>query len=193
MAQALKGSDAKSVLCGAIWTQKLGSKAHMQAIEQYAGEDKWAAIQDDKLDKLTTTKYKGTGKYSLSKYATFHKQAYASLQNCANYVNVTVPNERLLVTSFLDSIDASEPKMVTRLEFVHSNDSYLADFNRTVNYLMSACPVKSNSTRNNNNQTSNILALNLKSGTGKISVELCWYPLPEWKKLTDSQKDKCIK
>ena len=75
MAQALKGSDAESVLCGAVWTQKLGSKVHSQAVEQYAGDDKkWASIRDDKLEKMTSTKYKGTGKYSLSKHATFHKK-----------------------------------------------------------------------------------------------------------------------
>ena len=125
-------------------------------------------------------KYKGTGKYSLLKYATFHKQAYASLQNCANHVNVTMLNERNHVLSFLNSIDNSEPKMIERLEFVHSNDSYLADFNNTVNYLMPACPVKATQTRdNNNNQNSNISALNLKSGRGKTSVELCWYPFPK--------------
>ena len=86
--------------------------------------------------------------------------------------------------------------MTARVEFFQSNDNYLGNFNRTVNYLLPACPVKNVKTRNekgNNNKSSNISSLNLKSGTGKTGVELRWYPKPEWLKLTDAQREECIK
>ena len=157
--------------------------------------DKWQDIRDDMLKRLAEIKYKGTGKYSLLKHATFHKHAIANLENCKRHVNVTLPNERSRVSSFLNSIDCDDSKMTARVEFVQSNDAYLRSFDDTVSYLLPVCPVKSTKTRNdkNNTKSSNVSSLNLKSGTGKTGVELRWYPLNDWKKLTDAQRDECNK
>ena len=133
--------------------------------------------------KMLTMKYKGMGKYNLQKHATFHRRAYASLENCSSHVNVTLPNEQSRVSLFLNSIDCDEPKMVARVEFVRSDSTMLKDFNKMANYLLPACPISTDSCNEQIRYKSHVSALDVESDAGEKTSR------KKRKRLDDSDSD----
>ena len=98
---AWKGIFAISILVGIIRRDKDGIKAFQQAVEQYAGKNRWEEIRDEAQQLLQNTYYNGTGKYSLDSHATFKKRQFAKLESCAEHVNTTSLNEESKVSLLL--------------------------------------------------------------------------------------------
>lgn len=142
IAIAWKDSHAKNVLSGKIFTQKQGSAAYNQGVKQYASTNKRENMQDNAIKELAARKYSGTGKYTLELHVTFHVDSFNKLESSSQYVNVILPNEEAHVSSLLSSIEFNDSKLTACMEYISADRTMLTDFDKMVNFLIPACPVK---------------------------------------------------
>jgi predicted RNA-binding protein YlxR (DUF448 family) len=71
---------------------KNGRGAWLALKAQYAGNDKWQAEIKIKDDLLHTRVWKGQSNFSLEKSIAQHRNAYVSMQQCADHVAFQLPN-----------------------------------------------------------------------------------------------------
>ena len=192
---AWKGAYAMSILVGKLRNDKDGIKAFRQAVEQYAGVNRWEEIRDEAENLLQTTFYNGTGKYSLDTHATFQKRQFSKLESCADHVNTISLNEESKVSFLLRTANCNDQCFVTRKETVKEDPTYKKDYHKAANYLSVACPVKKKNkgSKEQVRSKSQVAAtnINIKSGRGpKTGVDLRWYPSKEFNNLKQAEKEE---
>ena len=177
-------------------------RAAFEALKaQYAGVDKWEAMlkTNDKL--LHTRKWRGQNNYTLEKFCQHHRNAFVSMQSCAQHINFQLPNEHTRVDYLLDAIETTDAKLLSGLANVHDDkgDGTIAnpgkrnDFELAVAYLLPYDPVARKNKGINKRGAAQISdatvsGFGAKIGIGKTGVHLRWYEASEFKKLNKAQK-----
>ena len=179
---------------------KNGRDAYLAIMSQHAGKDKWEKELKDHNEFLSTRLWKGNTNFTLESFIKQHRAAYITMQQCTQHVSFQLPNARSRVTYLLDAIQNSDAELQAALASVRRDDPGMRDdFEKAAAYLLPSCPVARKKKGIKRPLDATVAAANghkptpspktqLKPGIGKTGVELRFYKVSEYKKLTDDQK-----
>ena len=88
---------------------KNGRGALQALTNQYAGNDKWEAEIRKQDDLLHTRVWKGQSNFPLEGFIAQHRNAFVSMQQCAEHIAYQLPNELTRVGYLLEGIQCSDP------------------------------------------------------------------------------------
>ena len=192
-----------------------GRAALLALKAQFAGPAHWDKEVKSMSDFLLTSKWTGTTGFSLHQFLAKHRSSFNSLQRCADHVSVELPNERTRVGYLLDNIDTNDRDVSAAMSSIRLDDTVdptsgdptgmRNDFEAAVAFLLPHDPVKKK--RGAKRASVQISAatsvsdpndkpedggknVRFKPTYGKTGVELRYYKLKEWKKLTKEQQDE---
>ena len=174
---------------------------------QYAGQDKWLAEIKRQDDLLHNRKWKGQSNFSLAKFIAQHRNAFVSMQQCAQHVQFQLPNEFTRVGYLLDAIECSDAGLQAGIALVRADDGpdgKMNDFEAAASFLLPYDPVaKKRAAQGSKRDYGEIADVNAeeqvqvstadgtnkkKPAIGKTGVEFRFYKKSEYSKLTDEQK-----
>ena len=182
---------------------KDGRGAFDAIINQFAGEDKWESEIKTKESLLHGIKWKGQSNYTLERHAAQHRNAYVSLEACAEHVAYQLPNEHSRVGYLLDSIQNNDPGLQAAMANIRSSKGpggMRSNFEQTVAHILPYCPVAkkrvAGSKRGageisevNADNEGNVSSFGAKSGRGsKTGVHLRYHKHSEYQKLSEDEQ-----
>ena len=91
--------------------RKHGHQAWLALTSQYAGKDKWASELKRQDELIHSRKWKGQANFSLDKFVSMHRNAYVSMQQCAEHVDFQLPNQNSRVGFLLDGIETTDASL----------------------------------------------------------------------------------
>jgi len=176
--------------------RKDGRGAWTAITKQYAGKDKWASELKLQDDLLHTRKWKGQTNFSLDKFISQHRNAFVSMQQCAEHVEFQLPNAYSRVGYLLDAIETSDASLQAAMALVRNDETPVtgkrSDFEATAACLLPHDPVakkrNTNPQRNRGAEVSAIDSSKIKSGIGATGVPLRYHKREEYNKLSPAQK-----
>jgi len=118
-----------------------GRSAYNAIVSQHAGKDKWEAELKKAQTVMQSTKYKGSGNFTLDRYTTVHRNANERMKEAAQHVTFQLPEEHTRVTHLLDNIDTSDARLNAAIATIHQDDALRSDFEGTVATIVPQCPV----------------------------------------------------
>lgn len=192
------------------YKKKMDGRGAFEALtRQYAGEAVWKAKIKEAEAMLHTRKWKGQTSYSLEKFVSQHRESFMELQECATHLQYQLPNENSRVTYLLDGIDCSDPTLQAVMALLRSDsgpDGKMNDFELAAAYIQPSDPVTKRRAKGANessgggggtkrpqaeiSQVEASTPTTRKIRTGKTGVELRFYKQPEYRTLTQPQKDE---
>lgn len=204
---AWTGTEVDNLLTGAMREEKDGRSFWIQATKEFAGKDKWEQMIKDAELIFTTDKFTGTGtKHTLNAHANKHRMAYSRIEVASRQdsVDYTLPSMPQRVSYFLDSITATDPDLLTRIQITKSDTAAggkATNLDACIEFLLPVDPVfllqrkggpKSDTERGGRKQRTNVTvsSTTIKSGKGKTGVDFRWHPPDEYHKLSQEQKDE---
>jgi hypothetical protein len=172
----------------------------MALVIQFAGTDKWEAEIKQQEQLLQIRVWKGQSNFSRENFVSQHRNAFVSMQACAQHVQYQLPNEHSRVVFLLDAIHCSDAGLQAATASVRTSNGPQGlrnNFETTASDLLPYDPVarKRLSTHKRQNllisgEEGEVSAFNMtkKSGIGKTGVHFRFYKKPEYDKLSDEQK-----
>ena len=169
---------------------------------QYAGDDKWESeikIQDELLH---TRVWKGQNNFSLEKFIAQHRNAFISMEQCAEHVAFQLPNERTRVAYLLDGIQCNDAPLQAAMALVRNDTGptgKMSDFESTASHLLPHDPVSKKravGTKRGVAEISDTFAMEIsdasmkKPSVGTTGVELRFYEREDYRKLTEAQQQE---
>ena len=91
-------------------------------MNQYAGQDKWAAEIKHQDDLLHTWVWKGQSAFPLEEFIAQHRNAFVSMQQCAEHVEYQLSNSLTQVSYLLDGIQCSHAGLQVAMASVRTDD-----------------------------------------------------------------------
>ena len=101
---------------------KDGRGAWAALTNQYAGKDKWEAEIKKQDDLLHTHIWKGQSTFPLEGFIGQHRNAFVSMQQCAEHVEYQLPNEHTWVGYLLEGIQCSDVGLQAAMASVRTDD-----------------------------------------------------------------------
>jgi hypothetical protein len=181
---------------------KNGRGAWLALKAQYAGNDKWQAEIKLKDDLLHTREWKGQSNFSLEKFIAQHRNAFVSMQQCAEHVAFQLPNEHTRVTYLLDAIHCNDAPLQAAMALVRNDTGpagKMNDFEATASYLLPHDPVskkRTAGTKRGMAEISDTFGADTSStsagkpASGRTGVEFRFYERAEYSQLTSEQKEE---
>ena len=169
---------------------------------QYAGKDKWAAEIKQQEQLLHTRVWKGQSNFSLEKFIAQHRNAFVSMQACAEHIPYQLPNGRSQVGFLLDAIQCSDASLQAAMASIRTNDrpdGMRNDFEQSAAHLLPYDPVAKKHAAGSSKRGSaeasavsyeatDVAAFGTKPGIGKSGVHFRYYDKSKYSKLTKEQK-----
>ena len=180
--------------------RKDGRAALRAIVAQFAGTDKWeAAIKVANL-LLHTRKWKGSQNFPLEKFVALHRNAYVSLQACADHVQFQLPNEHSRVGYVIDAIESDDAPLQAAMANINDDTGpggKRGDFEAAVAYLLPKDPVVKRKQQEGkrpvgeiSDATANVSDFGSKVGIGKTGVHLRYHSNADYKLLKKPQQDE---
>jgi hypothetical protein len=167
---------------------------------QYAGKDKWESEIKRQDDLIHNRQWKGQSNFTLEKFVAQHRNAYVSMQQCAEHVAFQLPNEHTRVGYLLDAIQTSDAGLQAAIANIGTDDGPNGkrnNFEASASYLLPYDPVaKKRSNKRDHDATIGDATADVaatfgdKPGIGKSGVHLRYYEPEEYKKLNKEQKQE---
>ena len=173
--------------------KKDGKGAQEALFSQHLGKDKWDADIKKQESYLHTFVWKGNSNQTLESFVNKHRIAFTRLQQCAEHVMYTLPNERQRVKYLLDGIQSDDARLLAAIGSVQDDDAKLGDFEKAAAKIIPADPVKNKRGTGSNKRKAQELqigAVDLQSRGSKTGVEFRFYKPHEYRNLTKEQKDE---
>ena len=184
---------------------KNGRGAWLALVGQYAGNDKWEAEIQRQDDLLHNRVWKGQTNFSLESFISQHRNAFVSMQACAQHVEYQLPNEHTRVGYLLTGIQCPDPGLQAAMASVKTDNGpggMRNNFESTASHLLPYDPVAKKRAAGNKRGNGLISGLEggdataaaIEAGTGnkpaigKTGVHLRWYKKHEFDKLSKAQK-----
>lgn len=186
-----------------------GRSAWQALINQYCGQDKWEAEIKKQEQLLHTRKWKAQSNYSLESFIASHRNAYVSMEACAQHVKYQLPNEHSRVGFLLDGIECSDAGLQAAMASVRTDDGPNGkrnNFEMAATHLLPYDPVmkrRSEKRRHANissticdgddttvRDEAEISSTNSKPSIGKTGVHLRYHKRDEYRKLTAEQRSE---
>jgi hypothetical protein len=185
---------------------KDGRGAFQAIISQYAGEDKWESELKKDESLLHTRRWKGQSNFPLEKHCAQHRNAFISMEQCAQHVDYQLPNQHSRVGYLLAGIENNDPGLQAAMAAVRTDKApggMRNDFEACVAHLVPYCPVAKKRTAgikrgvaeisevNADAEEAEIASFGTKSGRGpKTGVHLRYHKGPEYKALSDDEREE---
>jgi hypothetical protein len=180
---------------------KNGRGAWLALTSQYAGVDKWEAEIKRQEQLLHTRIWKGQSSFALESFITQHRNAYVSMQACAEHIQYQLPNEHSRVGFLLEGIQCPDPGLQAAMASIKTDNGQGGlrnDFEAAVSHLLPYDPVaKKRSAGTKRGQATisftegeeaEVSSTIAKKSIGSTGVHLRYYKAEEYKKLSDEQK-----
>ena len=100
--------------------KKDGRSVYLAVIANHAGDTKYRAIHNKRVNLLTNIKWNGRS-YPLETHISNHRQALDDIQECSQHKTVSVPDDAQRVEYLIDSIQKSDNILHTALGLVRAN------------------------------------------------------------------------
>lgn len=178
---------------------KDGRGAFLALTSQYAGKDKWEAKLKRQDQLLHTRIWKGQSNFSLEHFISQHRNAYVSMEAASAHVDFQLPNDHTRVGYLLEAIQTSDAGLQAAMASVQTDngvDGMRNNFEAAVAHLMPYDPVaKKRSNKRGGGEISDVDVSSItgnatKPSIGETGVHFRYYKKPEYKKLTEEQKDE---
>ena len=152
---------------------------------------------------LHTRKWKGQDTYALERFYQQHRNAFVSMQACAEHVAFQLPNEHSRVGYLIDAIENNDPPLQAALANVEedvgdgtaTNPGKRNDFELAVAYILPKDPVaRKRDTVNKrgpgeiSDLNANVSGFGVKPGIGSTGVHLRWHSEEEYTGLSQEQR-----
>jgi hypothetical protein len=118
--------------------------AWLALLGQYAGNDKWEAEINIQEAVLHTRTWKGQSNFSLESFISQHRNAYVSMEACAEHVQYQLPNQHSRVGFLLDAIQNNDAGLQAAIASVRTDDGPHGkrnDFEAAATHLLPYNPV----------------------------------------------------
>ena len=178
-------------------------------MNQYAGRDKWEVeikCQDDLLHKQV---WKGQSTFPLEGFIAQHRNAFMSMQQCAEHVEYQLPNSHTRVSYLLDCIQCSDAGLQAAMASIRTDDGpqlMRNDFESAAAHLLPYDPVaKKHAASGNRRGSAQISSVGgdepekeamsgatiskTQSSIGSTGVHLRYHTPEEYDNLMIEQKD----
>ena len=180
-----------------------GRSAWFAIVTQFAGKDKWEAEIKRNEQLLHNRVWKGQGNFTLEGFITLHRNAFISMQACAQHVDYRLPNEHSRVGFLLDAIQCPDHKLHATMASIEGDDTpdgLRNNFEAAASALVPKDPVAkkrlamAGSKRDQSSisgvEGGDVSAVNTKKkpGIGKTGVHFRFYTKAEYHKLSKAQK-----
>ena len=183
---------------------KNGRGAWQALIGQYAGIDKWEAEIKKQEQLMHTRIWKGQTNFSLEAFISQHRNAFVSMQACAEHVEYQLPNQHSRVGYLLENIQCSDAGLQAAMASVKTDNGpggMRNQFELAAAHLLPYDPVakkraaaagskRGSSLISGVDAEADVAALGGKQGFGKTGVPLRWHKQDEYVKLSKAQKDE---
>ena len=179
---------------------KDGRGAWIALTSQYAGRDKWEAEIKKQENLLHTRIWKGQSNMSLEVFISQHRNAFVSMQACAEHVAYQLPNEHSRVGYLLEAIQCSDAGLQAAMASVKTDTGPTGmrnNFEAAAAHLLPYDPVAKKRAAGSKRGASlisgvdgevQVSATGTKVGIGKTGVHLRYHTYSEYKKLTPEQR-----
>jgi hypothetical protein len=104
-------------------------EAWLALLGQYAGNDKWEAEIKIQEAVLHTRTWKGQSNFSLESFISQHRNAFVSIEVCAEHVHYQLPNQHSRVVSLLDAILNNDAGLQAVIASVRTDDGHTGERN----------------------------------------------------------------
>jgi hypothetical protein len=124
--------------------RKDGRGAFRTLVAQFAGNDKWEATIKSATALLHTRRWKGSQNFALEKFVALHRNAFVSLQACAEHVEYQLPNAHSRVGYILDAIESDDAGLQAAMANIQDDtgdNGKRGDFEAAVAYMLPKDPV----------------------------------------------------
>jgi hypothetical protein len=101
---------------------KDGRGALFSIRNQYAGRDKWEAELKKQDNLIHNRVWKGQSNYSLEKFIAHHRNAFVSMEHCAQHVSFQLPTDHTRVGFLLDGIQSSDDGLNAAIAQIKADD-----------------------------------------------------------------------
>ena len=180
-----------------------GRSAWFAIVTQFAGKDKWEAEIKRNEQLLHNRVWKGQGNFTLEGFITLHRNAFISMQACAQHVDYRLPNEHSRVGFLLDAIQCPDHKLHATMASIEGDDTpdgLRNNFEAAASALVPKDPVakkrlamagsKQDQSSISGVEGGHVSAVNTKKkpGIGKTGVHFRFYTKAEYHKLSKAQK-----
>ena len=187
---------------------KDGRGAFQSLCGQHAGDDKWQAELKKADDLLHNRVWKGQGNFPLERFVAQHRNAYITMQECAEHVPFQLPNAHTRVGYLLEGIKCSDADLLASIALVKNDDGTngkRSDFEATAAFIIPNCPVAKRKQQNKRaygsisatdgdgegtGNASVSATSGIRSGIGKTGVEFRFYKKKEYDQLSKEQKNE---
>ncbi len=185
---------------------KNGRGAWLALVNQYAGVDKWEAEIKKQEAVLHTRKWKGQSNFTLEAFISQHRNAFVSMQACAEHVQFQLPNGHSRVGYLLEAIECSDAGLQAAMASVRTDtgaNGKRSDFEATATHLLPYDPVAKKRAAGQKRGNADISAAETeaaigataatpgsktKPSIGKTGVHLRWHTKKDYAKLSRAQK-----
>ena len=190
--KASRGTSVESTV-KAFSRRKDGRGAYLALIANHAGDTKYRAIHKKRMNLLQGIKWNGRS-YPLESHVSNHRQAVDDLTECSNHITVAVPDPSQRVEYLIDSIACSDTALQAAIGLVRANTNNMRnDFEAAASTLIEVDPYRKSQRSGGGGRNATIAAIDFGAGRGSTGVDLRWHPKPEFKKLSDEQRDELVK
>ena len=94
----------------------------MVLMNQYAGDDKWKAEIKKQDDLLHTCIWKGQSSFLQEGFIAQHRNAYVSMQQCAEHVEYQLPNQHTCIGYLLEATQCPDPGLQAAMANICTNN-----------------------------------------------------------------------
>lgn len=178
----------------------------MVLLGQYAGNDKWEAEIKIQEAVLHTRTWKGQSNFSLESFISQHRNAYVSMEACAEHVQYQLPNQHSRVSFLLDVIQNNDAGLQAAIASVRSDDGPNGernDFEAAATHLLPYDPVAKKRLSGTKRGAGIIATVShmaeddqtpittgSKPSVGKTGVHLRYHKKQVYNKFSQEQKDE---
>jgi hypothetical protein len=150
---------------------------------------------------LHNREWKGQSNFSLEKFVSMHRNAFVSMQQCAEHITFQLTSEHTRVGYLLDAIQTSDAGLQTAIAAVRMVDKPTEKrnyFEKMATYIVPYDPVSKKRQTGEGRQVSNVSGVDgevpsgfgSKQGIGKTGIHLWYYTKVEYEELPVDQCNK---
>lgn len=178
-----------------------GRGAWLALLGQYAGKDKWEAEIKRQEQLIHTRQWKGQSNFTLESFISQHRNAFVSMEACAEHVDYQLPNQHSRVGFLLEAIQCSDAGLQAAMASIKTDNGpggMRTDFEAAAAHLLPYDPVAKKRLAGAKRggglisavggDDATIAATSGKPSIGKTGVHLRYHTSEEYRNLAPAQK-----
>lgn len=203
LSKVLTGTNAMTSITRFQRTRN-GRGAYLDLVAHNMGSAKWEKLVELAELVLNTRIWNGkNSRYPLKVHIARHREAYNDLVRASDQITYAPPNETSRVRYLLNSIQCSDATILSAKTAIKADNTKKSSFENAADFLLITAPPPKNNNRPHQISSVRRGKTNKRNGkrqgTGKVQVgpetgvEVRFYTKSEWTKLSQEERDECIK